>query len=180
MSNLTLLESDLQIVSIDTEDIPGVVELLRANGMNYGSVEFYREYFYKVQMDRRMVGCVAVIPRTGFSEIKSLLVDQEYRSFKVFNKISDFVTLKSLEHDRPCVVVKVSKHNPAVLLYRRKRFKPLTVSEYPEIYGSLKQDCVACHAIVKNICNPTYLVIDTRKTPYDIEEWKNKVEAGTE
>lgn len=163
-----------QIADIENADISDIVNLLKANGMNYGSVELYRNYFCKVLLGDRLIGCVAVIPRDGFSEIKSLLVVKEHRSLKVFNRISDFVTLRALEQNHPCVVVKTNKHNPAVLLYRRKAFEPLREAEYPDIYRQLRQDCIACHQIVKSICNPTYMIIDTRKKRYDISEWQEK------
>lgn len=165
-----------EIKPIDREDIPAIIELLKEEEMNYGSVELNWEFFHKVLVGGKIVACVAVIPRRGFSEIKSLIVQKQYRSFGIFSKIGDFITFKSLEQKNPCVVVKVNKHNPAKLLYQRRRFIPLTKEIYPDIYKQLKADCIACHSIVQSVCNPVYMIIDTRITHYDFDAWKAKVE----
>src|SRR5690606_9513000 len=152
-------------------DVPRIIELLKSEGMNYGSVELNREYFHTVLVTGEIVACVAVVPRSGFSEVKSLMVRKDFRSFKIFTQISDFVAYKSLEQKSPCVVVKVSKHNPATLLYRRRRFVPLTKEAYPDIYKQLRSDCVVCHRIVQSVCNPIYMIIDTRITGDTIDQW---------
>jgi N-acetylglutamate synthase-like GNAT family acetyltransferase len=162
-----------RISSIDKTDIPQIVKLLKSYGMNYSSVELYWNYFIKVQIDNQLIGCVALIPREGFSEIKSLLVMEKYRSFKIFNKMCRAIAYKAKEQNSPCVVLKVDKNNPAVLLYRRKGFIPLNKDEYNDIYCRLKKDCIACHNIVKSICNPTYFIMDFRKTK-DRPELKNE------
>lgn len=154
-----------------------MVDLLKSEGMNYGSVELNREFFHKVIVDGEIVACVAVVPRSGFSEVKSLVVKPTHRSFAIFTQISDFVAYKALEQKSPCVVVKVSRHNPATLLYRRRRFVPLTKEAYPDIYKQLRADCVVCHRIVQSVCNPVYMIIDTRITGDTIDEWWQRVEA---
>jgi len=167
---------DAEIKQITREDIPAIIDLLKEEGMNYGSVELNFEFFHKVMVDGHVVACVAILPRRGFSEIKSLVVRKQHRSYGIFSKISDFVTFKSLEQRNPCVVVKVNKHNPATLLYKRRRFVPLTKEAYPDIYKQLRADCMACHSIVQSVCNPIYMIIDTRLTHYDYDAWKAKVE----
>jgi N-acetylglutamate synthase-like GNAT family acetyltransferase len=161
---LTYLENDLLISPIQREDISRIGELLKSNGMNYSSVELYWEHFVKVEMDNALIGCIAIIPRKGFSEIKSLLVIEEYRSFKVFNKLCDAITYKAREQKNLRVVLKVDKHNPATILYRRKGFVSMDKEKYKDIYKQLRSDCIACHAIVKSICNPTYFVYDIAET----------------
>lgn len=165
-----------KIRAITGDDIPKVVALLKSEGMNYGSVELNREYFHKVLVDGEMVACVAVLPRSGFSEVKSLVVKETHRTFAIFTQISDFVAYKALEQKSPCVVVKVSRHNPATLLYRRRRFVPLTKEAYPDIYKQLRADCVVCHRIVQSVCNPIYMIIDTRITGDTIDQWRQRVE----
>lgn len=91
-------------------------------------------------------------------------------------QISDFVAYKALEQKKPCVVVKVSRHNPATLLYRRRRFVPLTKEAYPDIYKQLRADCVVCHRVVQSVCNPVYMIIDTRITGDTIDQWQQRVE----
>jgi hypothetical protein len=91
------LNDSAEIKQIYKEDIPHVIELLRSEGMNYGSVNLHQDFFHKVLVGDEIVGCVAVIPRRGFSEIKSLVVQKEHRSFSIFANISDFVTYKSLQ-----------------------------------------------------------------------------------
>lgn len=169
------MNDSIEIKPMSSEDISDVIDLLRSEGMNYGSVELHRDFFHKVMVGGELAGCVAVLPRRGFSEIKSLIVRKEQRSFKIFSKISDFVTYKSLQQNNPCVVVKVNKHNMATLLYRRRGFVPLTKEAYRDIYNQLRADCIACHSIVQSVCHPTYMIIDTRITPYDIKEWQAKV-----
>jgi N-acetylglutamate synthase-like GNAT family acetyltransferase len=169
------LNDSAEIKQIYKEDIPHVIELLRSEGMNYGSVNLHQDFFHKVLVDDEIVGCVAVIPRRGFSEIKSLVVQKEHRSFSIFANISDFVTYKSLQQNNPCAVVKVNKHNAATILYRRRGFVPLTQEDYGDIYNQLRADCIACHNIIQSTCHPTYMIIDTRITHYDINEWKVKV-----
>jgi N-acetylglutamate synthase-like GNAT family acetyltransferase len=154
------------ITSIENHDIPRIVELLKSNQMNYSSVALYWEYFLKVEKDDQLIGCIAVIPRKGFSEIKSLLVTEEHRSFKIFNLMCEAIAQKTFQQNNPHVVLKVDRHNPAVLLYRRKGFVPLDINEYQDIYKCLLSDCTACHNIVKSICNPTYFIYDLRKTAY--------------
>ncbi|WP_236344417.1 hypothetical protein [Paenibacillus plantiphilus] len=172
---MSVMNDPAEIRPICKADIPSVIELLHSEGMNYGSVELHQSFFHKVLIGGEIAGCVAVIPRRGFSEIKSLVVLKKYRSFSIFSKISDFVTYKSLQQNNPCVVVKVNKYNSATLLYRRRRFVPLTKERYEDIYNQLRADCIACHIIVQSICHPVYMVIDTRITPYDIKEWQAKV-----
>ena len=158
-----LNNDELKIEFIEQSDIPSIVKLLKENGMNYGSVELYSEYFIKVCLGEKIIGCVAIIPRKGFSEVKSLIVEEKYRSFKIFNKMCNIITYIGKEHNNPCVVLKVDKNNPAILLYRRKGFEPMIKEEYEEIYGQLRNDCITCHTIVKTICNPTYFIFDLRK-----------------
>lgn len=169
------METCAKIKPITAEDVPKIIQLLKDEGMNYGSVELNREFFHKVLVDGEIAACVAVLPRHGFSEVKSLVVKKEYRSFAIFTQISDFVAYTSLEQKSPCVVVKVSRHNPATLLYRRRRFVPLTKEAYPDIYKQLRADCVVCHRIVQSVCNPVYMVIDTRITGDTIDEWRPRV-----
>lgn len=162
-----IVESDLQLV----------IQLLKDEGMNYGSVELYQQYFYKVLVDDVMVACLAIIPRHGFMEVKSLVVRREYRSFSIFTRVSEFSAYKALENRTPCVIVKVSKHNPATMLYRRRRFIPMDKHKYPDIYRQLRADCIACHRVVQSVCNPVYMIIDTRLVDDTFEEWQQKVEA---
>ncbi len=170
------MHKSAMIKPIIREDIPAVIDLLKEEEMNYGSVELNFEFFHKILVDGQIVACVAVIPRRDFSEVKSLVVKKAFRSYSLFSIISDFVTYKSLEQKNPCVVVKVNKNNPAKLLYQRRRFVPLTKEDYPDIYKQLRADCIACHSIVQSVCNPIYMVIDTRIIYYDFDEWKAKME----
>lgn len=169
-------EANTKIKPIVDDDVPRVISLLREEGMNYGSVELYRDFFYKVLVDGVMVACLAIIPRHGFMEVKSLVVKREHRSFNIFKRVSEFSAYKALEQKTPCVVVKVSKHNPATMLYRRRRFVPMCPDRYADIYKQLRADCIACHRIVQSVCNPIYMIIDTRLVNDTFEEWQEKVE----
>ena len=170
-------ESHTRIVPVTDDDVPTIIGILRDEGMNYGSVELYRDYFYKVLVDGDVAACLAILPRRGFMEVKSLVVRREHRSFSIFTRISEFSAYKALEHKTPCVVVKVSKHNPATMLYRRRRFVPMCPDTYPDIYRQLRADCIACHRVVQSVCNPIYMIIDTRLVDDTFEEWRDKVEA---
>lgn len=169
--------ANLKIKAITESDVPDVIQMLKDEGMNYGSVELYEEYFYKVMLGDTVAACLAILPRRGFMEVKSLVVRREHRSFAIFTRISEFSAYKALEKKTPCVIVKVSKHNPAAMLYRRRRFVPMDKNKYPDIYRQLRADCVACHRIVQSVCNPVYMVIDTRLVSDTFEEWQEKVEA---
>ncbi|MGL4522031.1 MAG: hypothetical protein ACRCWQ_05745 [Bacilli bacterium] len=162
---VVILSEKLKISSITHSDVDKIVALLKEHDMNYGSVKLHVDHFLKVESDEAIIGCVALIPREGFSEIKSLLVDERNRSFTVFNQICKALALKSSQHHHTLIGLKVDQHNPAILLYKRKKFTPLTEKTHPNIYRILMRDCTICHSIVQPICNPTYYILDLEKNP---------------
>jgi len=168
------MDSNCIISRIQQEDIPALVELLKSNNMNDDAVESQWPHYFKVMDDGRLIGCFAVVPRTGYAEIKSLLVLKENRSWNLMNRIGNAITAEVLGLNLLCAAVKTDRDNPAVLLYRYKGFKPLSEDEYGVIYREFRKDCLTCDRLAQNTCSPVYLVFDAGKRREWVEQWTAK------
>ena len=111
------MNSKYIILRIQQEEIPALIELLRSNNMNDDPVESQWPLYFKVMEDERLIGCFAVVPRTGYAEVKSLLVVKERRSWNLMNRIGNAITAEELGLNLLCAAVKTDRDNPAVLLY---------------------------------------------------------------
>ena len=79
-------------------------------------------YIYNVLKPHKIIGIIDIrnsMMTPNATEISMLYVNKEYRNNEYGKKLLDFAKYKACESDKPIIVARVFKSNPAVEIYKK-------------------------------------------------------------